>query len=496
MSRQLIYFFILGTVLVITGCAEGDESESCFSLEEAFFSGDKNNCQFVEFYNSVKTNSSCFRSILDSLKIDNISIDDEEVVKNLYLYGKVATIKGKNINYILENSESMWGYFNGSTICETVLSKLLVRTDYFFKEQDVRLYFITDSLREQTISNDLESYVTLLEPSDLNTGENVRSTQLIQVFDAFIDEVASGELSILVTDALYSRGFDLNETEYINQVMSILEGKFLSLLSRQDASLYIAKFQSNFRGKYFSIDPLTGREKRNYVGGERTFQRPFYLFIAGNSTELLNYLKSMSLKDYSGFSNGYLLNFPMEITSVCYQLNNMQTVGSSRLDRDNVLYNLTDVEPAQKSKDGKLFSYQITADLDQYPVPEEYLMDVNNYSIYPNRYNLEIEKLAEDERREYGINYPYTHVFTIYTKEKPQNESIKISLERKPFKIPEWVINTNTSADHILDSSSQRHTRGFLPLIQSMQQAYNLAAKKEFGSNSSYFSFQTEISIQ
>ena len=216
-------FCILLSMLVLPGCS-GDKS--CNKIQSLISKEVKSDADYTQLVHLLKRNTGCLDTLFIKNGIVKNGVVDEDKLKEYFFNTNTKTDTIKSIikvNIFLENSASMWGYFEGATECESVLSKIVVHSGYFFSKEDLKFSFITDQIFEQKLKqNDVLKFVSKIEPEQLRVG-NFKNTEISDIINTVINKTEKDNFSILISDCIYSQQAGVSKVDAVNYEWTLIE---------------------------------------------------------------------------------------------------------------------------------------------------------------------------------------------------------------------------------------------------------------------------------
>ncbi|MGQ1948367.1 hypothetical protein ACT3CD_14830 [Geofilum sp. OHC36d9] len=355
--------------------------------------------------------------------------------------------------FYLENSGSMFGYVNGFTEYVDVVSELAEKPRFAEENTKREFYFVNggQKIKITNIGNNPAYLKDKLNLTGFNCGD-VTKSNLNLMFQLALSRAKNDTVSILISDAIYDIGKPQAPMNALSTEGRETRSRFIERLNTGDLQTIIIKLKSHFDGKYF---PVTGGVKI------LSQDRPFYVWIFGE-TELLNeYFNDDYIKSLKGFSDvaRFLKNSELEVP---YQAVAHNKVGDFRFDKRD-RNKLVSVKSDRK---GQGFHFTLATDYSALPFSDSYLTSVDNY-ICDNS-NFSIKAVSEiGDIKLFGLNFTPTHLITVGTERSPLCQ-LEISLKNT---IPNWIVETNSDdeSDIVGDTS---HTFGFKFLINAISEAY------------------------
>lgn len=366
------------------------------------------------------------------------------------------TYQPQNIEILLENSASNFGYLTKNTVFKKTLSKLI--TDIRSKELSKNLgigYANGERYCKGNIFSKSEEIKTFLENLNPSFLEKVQcptnSSDMVKVIMNSLPDT-NFSMKWVFSDFIFSipKDHSLENLSFQKDFMKEIFSNYLK--NNSHLGLAVIKFSSEFEGTYYS-------ESTNQMIPNVNGKRPFYIFMMGNHKDLNHILTQLNFQDYEGFEN-LLFYFPaQDVKKPKARLQNNKIKGDITIEGSPA-----DLTFKNNAYEGELeFSFKI--DLSNLNIPEFMIQDTSLYQLNHGFVIKKIQKLEKDESN-------YTHSFTIAHKNfKPKYENCTISFE---LQLPQWVEESNSEDDKnpVSDEQSQK-TFGFKYLIQGILEAYN-----------------------
>jgi len=221
-----------------------------------------------------------------------------------------------NVTIYIDASVSMKGYVNqnkdGYYPIKTLLPKLVF--DYDEPDTKLKIFRITDNIID---SIPISGFPLQLQDGTIFKG---KGSPLDKIFSTIIDTLKKNDLCFFVTDGILDFGSDNinNESESIN-ITTTISGK----LKNKNSSYAVFQFLSDFNGDHYFDYKNTGRG----IVANRPYHdsilrnRPFYIWVFGDSEMIKEIFEKQTLKGYSNAETfninyselkPYLLEYPSE----------------------------------------------------------------------------------------------------------------------------------------------------------------------------------------
>jgi len=352
------------------------------------------------------------------------------------------------INVFLENSGSMDGYVKGVTQFEQAIYNYLSDLKNYEIADSFNLFYVNSQLIPQKLS--VKEFIQDLEPEVfVARGGNRQATDIAKVLATVLNNTDSNQVSIFVTDGIFSPGKGVNAQEYLaNQEIEIKNHWIAYLKKHPQTMLVLYKLESQFEGTYYDRE-----DKPSFI---RT-QRPYYLWIFGNSFYMQQILKKIPQKTSLRADSLQSLCLYNQPYPVPYAI--MRNSGEFDLDDENpkkAIKNLNKIELGNK----KIAKFSVKVNLDTLMLPESYILDSTNYVCNEKDFKYQISKLVEPLPG-------FSHQITFQT-EKDFTGELKLELKKN---IPTWA---QTAHDSTGLQPVPHKTFGILHQLIALQQAFSI----------------------
>lgn len=394
-----------------------------------------------------------------------------------------------SVNVFIENSGSMHGYMTGKSSFEAAVMGFLVEADYHYKKQ-MRYFYINEDTF--AINKSLEDFVNEMEPEEVKKYGNTSSSNLNNIFKQILKATDRNEVSILVSDCIYSiSGLD---TEKLLEHEKALTQK--AFLDKQDfeISTMVIKIRSDFDGIYWFWDKSHGKES----GIHLKQKRPFYIWVIGSNEAMSHFYEKMNfnkLKELDGYDNMYIMSKTGSGLPDYYTvLQIYERKGKFAPDKEMIIgdaiHGICNIDPFTRNKKNE-FHFAIAVDFGDLKLDETYLSDASNYLIQSeDAFQIKILKKEEvrfegmDKTRMTGKNF--SHVLLLSTEKMlAPKQILKVKLLKQ---MPQWVAESNTTDDTNIEGN-ETQTLGISYLIEGVNNAY----KTRYPEEDSYISFEVSL---
>lgn len=193
------------------------------------------------------------------------------------------------VNFFMETSASMAGYFNGPTEFVKDIPNFLVDIEgrKLGGNGPLKIYYVADSLTAYPKST--ENFIR-----DISTTKvaSHKSSEMHKILEMIAGKTDTTDISIFVSDCILSYPDDviksnseINKQKAPGELKALVKATFLKL-KRNDISASLYGFSSAFFGNYY-----TYQNAKIKLNGE---QRPYYLWVIGNKELVTKFNKQLS----------------------------------------------------------------------------------------------------------------------------------------------------------------------------------------------------------
>ena len=342
----------------------------------------------------------------------------------------------QTVNFLVESSGSMVGYFSGNSQIKEILKQYYDRISEDTSISDtVTLKFI-DNKSIDEFEDDISSYLSIAASKC-----TASYTKIDDILNLAMEGVNDSTTNILVSDYCFTSDKGSFQTAESGITKIFRE----NIAINKDLSVAIFKYMSDFKGKYFP-------------GGIRCNQpRPFYIWIFGNKKQIKK-LINLNIKN----ANCGMLSLQSQ-TDVPFII---RTNNARMFDKDDGSILVKEWGKDHNPVHGKVsYSFLIETNMSNVVLSNEELLNKDNYSLSSGYEIVEISNISDS-----------IYDFIISTsKPSPGNICLSYGIP----KLPKWIIKSNYEGNGIPSDST---TLGVKYLIEGVYDAFNNK------NNSSYFS--------
>ena len=347
------------------------------------------------------------------------------VEEDIVVISKIKPI----VNVYIENSGSMDGYVDGGvTEFEDAIHNYLVDMGLSGVTDTLNLFYINSHIIPQ--GSDVSAFIKDLTPASFRAkGGNRGTSDIADVFKSILAETDENDISILVTDGIFSPGKGKPAGPYlVGQQTEIKNtmGKYLEL--NPNTALIIYQLSSQFNGVYYN--------REDYKTTINT-QRPYYIWVIGDIKHLNNLRNKVPDSKFKGGGVQNLFSITNGKQKVDYAVK--MGSGNFKLDNKSPKNTIVNLRKDTKGKHNEV-KFSVNANLSGFLLDDAYLLDDLNYVMNNNNYAFNIKKAPSN-------NHGYTHLFDLSSDNVHKG---KISIKLKSH-IPQWVedINDDDGSEHV-----------------------------------------------
>lgn len=371
------------------------------------------------------------------------------------------------INFILENSGSMEGYFNGAKFKKEITDLIAELEKIKLDSNNIdinNISFMTmnDEKSLKEFSGSSYDFCNKINTHGIGVGKTSPIDNLVK---SIVDSIDTKTINILVSDFVIDKK-NKDDLATLQSSFNIIFNK----AKQKNLGVLIYRMTSDFTGKYY---PALGSPQI-----VKDLTRPYFIWFVG-SNELIDSLRRQLMKsDVFKPENEIVFGISMKPSKIdVMRLSNR--IGTWRF-RDGEFHDAN-------LKKGKLkFSLGVDfSELPSYLSDSTYLsknlsitsstLNILPYNIYPK--DIFIKKLHRKEK-EYSTEYTHLIEVNISAINSDRNK-INISLTKGS---QEWLSNFCTNDDSSIENGNNLKTFGLKQIIEGISNAYG-----DLGGTSNYF---------
>lgn len=364
----------------------------------------------------------------------------------------------KKAIFYIENSGSIKGYVEGGTQYVNVLTNIANHPD-FVREKITSVFYLTSGISSPIQVFNLRQSLVPAKFDQINSNLN-------QLFKTSLNSTEENSINILISDGIY----DMCPTPTPLSALKILGHElrtiFINKLTNTDFQTILVKLQSNFNGRYYPGYCCSAYNINQ--------QRPYYIWIFGETEGLKKYFSDDYLKSLNGYVNSARY-FKYSSAQIIYKPNSHKKIGSfypSNSDK----YTLENV----KTNTSGIFQFSIAVDFSNLPLNDNYLKDTSNY-ICSNGFEI-VSIDSPTQVSKLGLPNQ-THLIVVKKTGNPIG-ALTVSLLNKGY---DWISSTNIDNDCSI-SGNVNQTFGFEVLNKGIIEAY-----QNFNQGNEIFNFNINL---
>ncbi len=330
----------------------------------------------------------------------------------------------------------------------------------FFPSKDgVKINIVNDNIYPYSGTVDSFLQDRNIYESTKGTGD-ASYTNLKLIFEKIIQAQKSGNVSVLVTDLIYSpkNTADVSVEKILNEENSVATSIFKTYKGK---SIIVNQMMGDYNGQYY---PYNGTPFA-YSG-----KRPFYLIIIGDASTI----NRMSADDkYAKFlhpsevKNSYRFNQAQSELNVKVIPDWKDNVGRFRMSRSDQ----NELTNCEGDRETGVLCFTLAANLKPLAKDDAFLSNVANYTVQSQSgFEISIRSIKPEDVTNNNRSYldGMTHLITAKGKFNTSRDELSITL---PNQFPEWIKTSSSTSD--IDSSVPSFATTTFGLEQFLQGIYD-----------------------
>lgn len=309
-------------------------------------------------------------------------------------------------------------------------------------------------------------------------------TDFRQIFDNILNKTGEGDVSILVTDLIYSvRNMQgVNPQKVFAEMQEMINSVFKDEVKHK--SMLVVRMNGSYNGAYYAFDNSVHQFDGN---------RPYYIIIVGSNDNIAQLASSPDFRTFSNLESlrgydGMCLFTADDIYEpyASFLLSGRDIRGRFQPEhgQGNQILSLENVEPDRDSGDIQL---ALAVDLSHMFIDSRYLTDKSNYRLESDG-DIKIKEIRQIQKADITpAEKKYigsaTHLFILTAKNIGHNDDVKLSLLNR---LPQWASTGSTDNDLHPDSHT---TFGLRYLMQGIYDSYARNAED----NPEYFEIEIKL---
>lgn len=359
--------------------------------------------------------------------------------------------KPTEVNIYIDNTGSMWGFFNKGNDFDFALSSVLtqMQLNNFVVDTNIHIYFINGKVIEYTGKNIIGD----CKDKKFFSKGKVGTTEISGFFNETLKKSGCNVLNIVISDFMISPGKGGDAKTVVAQEKNAISLAVKGALNRQkNLAISMYRLTSIFNGNIYNcVD-----EPKKIVNE----QIPYYMWVAADQNLLKKFRRCVPVSKIENskggksvthnyvFFNANTKNAPSKVI--------IKSTSEGKQTGPNV------VEKAKLNQSG-FYRVKIAVDLKQFSLlGKKYLTNKENYQVSNKSYKI----ISIDEKTGTGT----THEILLETKSKVTPSAITVSLRDR---FPKWISEVNIQTDDcesiFLETSK---TYGILTIAEAVKNAY------------------------
>jgi hypothetical protein len=277
-------------------------------------------------------------------------------------------------------------------------------------------------------------------------------TDFRQIFDNILNKTGDDQVSILVTDMIYSvkdmRG--VNPQKVFNEVREMIGSVFKDEVKKK--SMLVVRMNGSYNGPYYAYDNSVHR----FSG-----RRPYYIIIVGSNDNMVRLTHDASLRTFAkmeelnGYDNMCLFTADDVYEPYCSFLTNNKDIRGRFRPESKQGYEIRSLEKIETDKNSGDIQLVLAVDLGRMFIDYRYLTDKANYVVEADD-DIKIKEIRKIEKAdEIPTQKKYlgtaTHLFVLSATNISHGQDVKLKLLNR---MPDWVESCSTDNDLTPDSRS------------------------------------------
>lgn len=374
------------------------------------------------------------------------------------------------VNVYLENSGSMNGFINQNSEFQDAFQKLTALVKHHYEEENLSMNYINTKIHPRPVPTNidlLDFAEQLVKPKQFRSVGNVGSTDLNNIIDMILDETENNEISILISDCIYSISGAGTTTSMLATCKNKTFDHFLEKSKAcPDLSTLVIAMNSSFCGNYWDYKHPSG-----HASQQLNCRRPYYICVFGSSSSVVKFNEKINITELNGYSDRLLLTNVDKISVDYNTLTTSYKTGQFRVKTPNTLSSV------RKSGNGA-FEFSIAANLSTMPMTAAEKENASNYETSSPHYTISRIIPIEDNLQGISPNDKLaiqeihaTHLICVENQGPLSPATLQIRVKNT---LPAWVSNISSVDDTAIgtDKSEQARTFGLEYFIKGIFDAY------------------------
>ncbi len=473
-----LFYIVLLTIITVSFSSCGNRQKKDFnlmlvSLADKDQTIDRNDWQSIEYY--LDANKAQLKEFYHDGQLDIEAV--KSYITELFEHRRPAKkisfvgIGGREylaVNFYLERSGSMIAYDSPAGDGSFKAAIVSMLNSLPNNNEDNKIYIVNSSINAYP-----QGFRKFIADSDIFEATkgigDAGYTDFGAIFGNILNKTGNDELSILVTDMIYSTKdmAGVNPQKVFAEAQGMTNAVFKDEVKNR--AMLIVKMRGSYNGLYYPYNsPSKGYRYDGY--------RPYYIVVVGSNDNIArltkdkNYMSFARFASMRGYENMYLFETDDVYKPYCSLLLKHGSIrGRFRPERgqNTQIHAIEDVEPDRNSGDIRL---ALAVDLSGMLIDDQYLTDKANYRIDADD-KIEIKEIhrigkgdvTPAEKKYIGSA---THLFILSADRITHEQDVNIRLLNR---MPQWITASSSDDDTHVDS---RTTFGLKYLLNGIYSSY------------------------
>ncbi len=369
-----------------------------------------------------------------------------------------------NVSVFLENSASMDGYVDAnSTAFKATMLDLLTNLENYPATDTLNLNYINSTIipvKAAASKTDVSDFYQNLNRGNFKSQGGKRgSSDIGEILSQILNQQKSGELSVLISDFVFSPGGQ-NAVRYLEGQRSQIRSEFVAARrSNPDLSVAILQGQAQFEGTYY--------DRNDKPHAQLNATRPYYLWLIGTAAQIQSVLDSKILEQTrNGFINKLVIQPASEATQPPFKIQYRPRIGE--FDSKSLAQGvISDAQAARDDRNKGVFEFNVAVNFSEGMQDAGYFLDSANYKINDPKYSLKAKPITD--QNDVSLR-GFTHLLTLRTTDL-KDEKLQIDVVGK---VPGWVYASSSEDDTQIETAAEEENKtfGFSYLVEGVSDAF------------------------
>ena len=369
-----------------------------------------------------------------------------------------------NVSVFLENSASMDGYVDAnSTAFKATMLDLLTNLENFPATDTLNLNYINSAIipvKAAASKNDVSDFYQNLNRGNFKSQGGKRgSSDIGEILSQILNQQKSDELSVLVSDFVFSPG-GKDAVRYLEGQRSQIRSEFVAARRKNpDLSVAIMQGQAQFEGTYY--------DRNDKPHASLAAERPYYVWLIGTAAQIQSVMDSKILaQTRNGFSNALVIQPAGNASQPPFKIQYRPRIGE--FDSKSLAQGIiSDAQTARDDRNKGVFEFNVAVNFSKGMQDAGYFLDSTNYKINDPKYSLKAKPITD--QNDVSLR-GFTHLLTLRTTDL-KDEKLQIDVVGK---VPGWVYASSTKDDTQIETAADETSKtfGFSYLVEGVSDAF------------------------